>query len=94
MRILPCVVFQKRIKSFSSVDLPLPDEPMMLTNSPSKISNETPFKACTSSLPTMKVRFRFSTFMMEFAIALKIILDLDRLGHRFCCYGYVLEVPA
>lgn len=44
---------------FNSVDLPEPDVPMMVTNSPSPIENDTPRSACTVSSPTWKFRFMF-----------------------------------
>ena len=43
----------------NSVDLPEPDVPMMVTNSPSPIENDTPRSACTVSSPTWKFRFMF-----------------------------------
>ena len=40
---------------FISVDLPEPDGPMIATNSPRSISNETPLRTCTGHLAEVEV---------------------------------------
>ena len=47
------------LKPISYVDFPEPDVPMMVTNSPSRMVNETPRRACTVSSPTWKLRLIF-----------------------------------
>ncbi len=41
----------------SRVDFPEPDVPIMVTNSPAWMSNDTPRRAYTVSSPTMNLRF-------------------------------------
>ena len=50
----------------SRVDFPEPDLPMMVTNSPSCILNDTPLRAWTVSSPTMKSRLTFCSSITTF----------------------------
>ena len=54
----------------SKVDLPQPEGPMMATNSPSLISNETPSNAMVSiSMSSLRKTFlRFSTLIIAFSL--------------------------
>src|SRR5262245_57673827 len=48
MRISPDVMFSKPAIILSSVDLPQPDGPTNTTNSPSRISTDTPCRTCVA----------------------------------------------
>ena len=52
----PEVGVSRQPRVLSSVDLPEPEEPMMVTNSPSVMVKDTPLSAWTVSSPTMKSR--------------------------------------
>ena len=58
-RYSPLVGVSRQPSVFSKVDFPEPDVPMMVTNSPSRMVNETPRRACTVSSPTWKLRLIF-----------------------------------
>ena len=58
-RYSPTVGVSRQPSMFNSVDFPEPDVPMMVTNSPSPMENDTPRNACTVSSPTRKFRFMF-----------------------------------
>src|SRR5574344_516686 len=47
-----------------SVDLPHPEGPMMATNSPSLISNDTPLRAVVSISSVLKTLLRFDTLII------------------------------
>ena len=51
-KIEPLVGVSRQPRVFNSVDLPEPDVPMMVTNSPSVMEKETPRRAWTVSSPT------------------------------------------
>ena len=52
----PEVGVSRQPRVLSRVDLPEPEEPMMVTNSPSVMVNDTSLSAWTVSSPTMKSR--------------------------------------
>ena len=59
---------------FNKVDLPQPEGPMMATNSPSLISNETPFNARVSMSSVRKIFTKFSTLIMMLSFKIIIIV--------------------
>ena len=62
---------------FSNVLFPEPEVPMIVTNSPSRIVNDTPRRAWTVSSPTWKSRFILSNVIISF---------MTQTISYFCCF--------
>jgi len=74
----PEVGVSRQPRMLSRVDLPDPLVPMMVTNSPSAMSNDIPRRACTVSFPTWKSRrMSWREMMIFFPMAVAKVI--------FCC---------
>lgn len=73
-RYSPLVGVSRHPNVFNKVDLPEPDVPMMVTNSPSLMVKETPRKACTISSPTKKSRLMLCSSITFLLILLRTLI--------------------
>ena len=70
-----------RPRIFSKVDLPQPEGPMMATNSPSLISNDTPLRAVVSISSVRKILERLDTLIIVLVFTLFFISSVKKNKH-------------